>query len=70
MKGSVCLKHENKKIVIILYSAFFAVSHFILTNIFNLANFYVFLSIFWKKLVSQIPNLHQRVMSHQFGGNQ
>ena len=31
-----------KKFVIILYSAFFALSHFILTNIFNLTHFYVF----------------------------
>jgi len=49
LKGNVWLKHENKKIVIISYAEFFALSHFILTNIFYLTQFYVFFVNILKK---------------------
>jgi len=42
MKGNACLKYENKKI--------FALSHFILTNIFYLTHFDVFFVNILKKV--------------------
>jgi len=46
---------------------FFALSHF---QHFYLTYFYLFFANILKKLIYLISNIHQRAMTHQFGGSQ